>query len=77
MSQYPYREASYRSTAHVDFEPPAWWAPHSSETHLLRETRATIGRMADADFMTWLDDRGREVGVGWVGVNVCDGVHRD
>ena len=60
MSQYPYREASYRSTAHVDFEPPAWWAPHSSETHLLRETRATIGRMQDADFMTWLDDRGRE-----------------
>ena len=60
MSQYPYREASYRSTAHVDFEPPAWWAPHSSETHLLRETRATIGGMQDADFMTWLDDRGRE-----------------
>ena len=60
MSQYPYREASYRSTAHVDFEPPAWWAPHSSETHLLRETRATIGSMQDADFMTWLDDRGRE-----------------
>ena len=29
MSLYPYREASYRSTAHVDFEPPPWWKPRA------------------------------------------------
>ena len=60
MSKAPYRAASHRSEANVDFAPPAWWRPHSSNTHLLTETRQTVQRYGAAPFMTWLDDKGKE-----------------
>ena len=60
MSKAPYRAASHRSEANVDFAPPPWWKPHSSNTHLLTETRQTVSRYGAAPFMTWLDDKGKE-----------------
>ena len=60
MSKAPYRAASHRSEANVDFAPPAWWRPHSANTHLLTETRQTVQRYGAAPFMTWLDDKGKE-----------------
>ena len=60
MSKAPYRAASHRSEANVDFAPPAWWRPHSANTHLLTETRQTVQRYGAAPFMTWLDDKGNE-----------------
>ena len=60
MSKAPYRAASHRSEANVDFQPPSWWRPHSSNTHLLTETRQTVSRYGAAPFMTWLDDKGKE-----------------
>ena len=60
MAKAPYRAASHRSEANVDFAPPAWWRPHSANTHLLTETRQTVQRYGAAPFMTWLDDKGKE-----------------
>jgi len=60
MSKAPYREASYRSQAHVDFAPPDWWRPHAAHAHLLTATRDTVKRYGAAPFMTWLDDKGKE-----------------
>ena len=60
MSKAPYRAASHRSEANVDFQPPPWWKPHSANTHLLTETRQTVSRYGAAPFMTWLDDKGKE-----------------
>lgn len=43
-----------------DFRPPEWWKPWSEYPDLLTATRATVERLGDEPFMTWLDDKGRE-----------------